>query len=112
MMSGILKSSATTTDYDQCRMEIEDAFRQQQQLQVLSMLDEADAFLRSDLDTDFEAVEALRGLMSTTNNRFKVVFAGLHNVQRYAQIPNSPLSKLGFDQLSPRRGGIGPTQRL
>ena len=106
--NGILKSNTAGVDESNIRSSIEDAFRQQQQLQVLAMFDEADAFLQFDLDTGFQAVEAMRGLMNTTDNRFKVVFAGLHNVQRLAQRPNSPLSNLGYNRHSPRRGGIGP----
>ena len=53
-------------------------------------------------------MESMRALMNDTFNRFKVVFAGLHNVQRFAGRPNSPFSNLGFNPNRPRRGGIGP----
>ena len=46
--------------------------------------------------------------MNNTSNRFKVVFAGLHNVQRFAGRPNNPFPNLGFNPNRPRRGGIGP----
>ena len=108
VMSGVVKGNKTTTEHNHIRSSIEEAFKQQPQLQVLAMFDEADAFLQSDSKIGFQAVEAMRGLMNVTNNRFKVVFAGLHNVQRYAQIPNNPLYNLGYNRNSPRRGGIGP----
>ena len=107
-MSGIVRGNRRATDHNHIRSSIQDAFSEQPQLQVLAMFDEADAFLQSDSKNGFQAVEAMRGLMNVTDNRFKVVFAGLHNVQRYAQIPNNPLYNLGYNRNSPRRGGIGP----
>jgi hypothetical protein len=69
---------------------------------ILLLLDEADAFLEADsktLDADdrhgFPEVARLKGLMDTTDRRFKVVFAGLHNVQRAARDPNTPMGHLG-----------------
>ena len=38
---------------------------------------------------------ALRELMLATERRFKVIFAGLHNVQRFQGIPNQPLAHFG-----------------
>ena len=108
LTSSVMKGNRTATGYNYIRSSIEDAFKQQPQLEVLAMFDEADAFLQSDSKIGFQAVEAMRGLMNVTDNRFKVVFAGLHNVQRYAQIPNNPLYNLGYNRNSPRRGGIGP----
>jgi len=56
---------------------------------ILLLLDEADAFFDSDSkkvnpDTGvgFPTLTELKGLMNDTGNRFKAVFAGLHNVQR------------------------------
>jgi hypothetical protein len=40
-------------------------------------------------------VARLKGLMDDTDRRFKVVFAGLHNVQRAARDPNTPVAHLG-----------------
>lgn len=69
---------------------------------ILLLLDEADAFLVADgRKTDehthegFPEVARLKGLMDKTNRRFKVVFAGLHNVQRTARDVNSPIAHLG-----------------
>jgi hypothetical protein len=62
---------------------------------ALLLLDEADAFLEADADEGFPTVSALKGLMQDIRNRFKVVFAGLHQVQRFLKVPNQPLAHLG-----------------
>jgi hypothetical protein len=70
---------------------------------ILLLLDEADAFLEQDShahraqrqDAGFENLIALKRLMEETKWRFKVVFAGLHDVQRTSRNPNSPLAHLG-----------------
>ena len=104
---GIVKDKAIT-EASEVREELLDAFSRDHQLHVLAMFDESDAFLESDSKVGFPAVESIRALMASTENRFKVVFAGLHNVQRFAQGPNNPFPNLGYNQNSPRRGGIGP----
>ena len=93
---------------EQMRQDILDAFENDRDLQVLAMFDESDAFLQWDWSSGSPVVESLRSLMDNTGNRFKVVFAGLHNVQRFANRPNSPFLNLGFNSNIPRRGGIGP----
>jgi len=62
---------------------------------VLALLDEADHFLDADAKENFGVTNALRQLMFDTNRRFKVVLAGLHNVQRFHGIPNQPLAHFG-----------------
>ena len=62
---------------------------------IVLLLDEADEFLRSDAERQFEHLAKLKGLMDTTERRFKVVFSGLHNVQRSSRDPNTPLAHLG-----------------
>ena len=64
---------------------------------VLLLLDESDAFLDSDSKAKggFPVVTSLKKLMEETDRRFKVVFAGLHNVQRFQAIPNQPLAHFG-----------------
>ena len=90
------------------RQDILDAFDKDPDLQVRAMFDESDAFLESDWTSGSAVVESLRSLMDSTGNRFKVVFAGLHNVQRFAHRANNPFPNLGYNPDSPRRGGIGP----
>ena len=104
----ILGDDTNGHSQEQIRQDILDAFDNDRDLQVLAMFDESDAFLQSDWSSGSAVVESLRALMDNTGNRLKVVFAGLHNVQRFANRPNNPFPNLGFNPNSPRRGGIGP----
>ncbi|MGW4780197.1 hypothetical protein ACWEPA_26485 [Streptomyces filamentosus] len=64
---------------------------------ILLLADEADAFLNADarpVDTagaqlTFRTLASLMHLMADTERRFKIVFAGLHQVQRYNRLTNS-----------------------
>ncbi|MGI8729043.1 MAG: hypothetical protein ACR2LK_03485 [Solirubrobacteraceae bacterium] len=58
-------------------------------------LDEADDFLRRESETGFPNVYGLRQLVESHLDRFKVVFAGLHSVNRFRRIVNQPLAQLG-----------------
>ena len=69
---------------------------------LLLLLDECDAFFDADAEARFVNTTRLRALMDETQRHFKVVFAGLHQVQRFAAIPNQPLAHLGRPQV------IGP----
>ena len=62
---------------------------------VLLLLDESDEFLEEDAKENFPDVLKLKGLMDRTRRKFKLIFAGLHNVQRLSAIPNQPLAHLG-----------------
>jgi len=62
---------------------------------VLLLLDEADRFFDQDGRTGFQETARLKGLMEDTERRFKVVFAGLHNVLRMTERANHPLAHLG-----------------
>jgi len=64
-------------------------------LRVMLLLDEADHLLEADAGTNFEIIGSLKALMDATERRFKVVVAGLHNVQRYKNIPDQPLAHMG-----------------
>ena len=85
-------------------------FQRDRRLRVLILLDESDRFLELDTASGSRVVEAVRSLMRDTNDRFKVVFAGLHSVQRFvlARRENTPFYSFGFDPSTPRRGGLGP----
>jgi len=62
---------------------------------VLLLLDEADRFFERDSLEDFAQTRTLKQLMDTSERRFKVVFAGLHNVLRMTEYPNHPLAHFG-----------------
>lgn len=76
---------------------------------LLLLLDEADNFLTLDaMGSDsapvggFPVLQRLKGIMESTGRRFKPVFAGLHQVQRFHGLPNTPVVHGGRDIL------IGP----
>jgi hypothetical protein len=67
---------------------------------LLLLLNESDTFLEEDgKETDrhepFPRCQRLKGLMEDTDRRFKVIFAGLHNVQRTTRSANHPLAHFG-----------------
>lgn len=74
--------------------KIESWLEENQERRILLLLDEADSFFRKDQQNGFEQTSALKGLMEATDGRFKVVFAGLHNVLRTTNAPNQPLAHL------------------
>ena len=65
---------------------------------ILLLVDEADSFLDAErlADPKYRVLDAIKRLMEKTHRRFKVVFAGLHNVQRTARDPNTPIAHLGM----------------
>ncbi|MDN4478659.1 hypothetical protein QQX10_10705 [Demequina sp. SYSU T00039] len=76
---------------------------------LLLLLDEADNFLTEDASETasgglggFPVLQRLKGLMENSHRRFKPVFAGLHQVQRFHDMPNTPVAHGGRDTL------IGP----
>lgn len=62
---------------------------------ILLLLDEADRFFEQDGKSDFAETRRLKQLMDDTARRFKVVFAGLHNVLRMTERANHPLAHFG-----------------
>ena len=68
---------------------------------ILLLVDEADAFLDAERlgfgegQQKYRVLDEIKRLMEDTRRQFKVVFAGLHNVQRTARDPNTPLAHLG-----------------
>src|SRR5690606_29267321 len=76
--------------------QIRDALDADRNRRVLLLCDEADNFLDADAgEQKFREILRLRDLMNQTSRRFKVVFAGLHDVQRFQSIPNQPLAHFG-----------------
>lgn len=68
---------------------------------LLVLLDEADSFLDQDSrapgDARFRNVYMLKRLMDLTARRFKPVFAGLHQVQRFHKESNGPMAHVGTE---------------
>lgn len=93
--AGALSSRLTTDKPAEIERAISDMMKQRPQRRVLVLFDEADNFLEADAARSFQNVDGMRALMAATERRFKVVFAGLHNVQRFQGIPNQPLAHFG-----------------
>ena len=91
----LLKPTVTTEKPEFVRRYLLDVMEEIPQRRVLVMFDEADDFLDADSRDGFPVVRELRGLMLKTQSRFKVIFTGLHNVQRFQGIPNQPLAHFG-----------------
>lgn len=68
---------------------------EQSRRRVLVLLDETDNFMSSEARNSYPNLTKLKELMEMTQRRFKIVFAGLHNVRRMLEAPNSPLHHLG-----------------
>jgi hypothetical protein len=80
---------------------------------LLLLLDEADNFLTADSQAgrgavggEFPTLQRLKGLMAESGRRFKAVFAGLHQVQRFHDSSNTPVAHGGNDIL------VGPLGSL
>ena len=76
---------------------VKEWLEQKHERRILLLVDEADAFLEAECrpNQDYRVLQQVKTLMEETERRFKVVFAGLHNVQRAARDPNTPLAHLG-----------------
>ncbi len=97
-------SKSSRVKADELLEQIQNWLENDEKRCILLLLDEADRFLETDgknstADTkdkgEFIRSARLKGLMDITNRRFKVVFAGLHNVQRTTRVENHPLAHLG-----------------
>ena len=68
---------------------------------LLLLLDEVDHFLDADAAKNFLIVQKLKTLMDQTGRNFKIILAGLHNVQRFQRISNQPLAHLQTIEIGP-----------
>lgn len=91
----LLSSKLYSNESDRIAKTIKDALHVVPHRRVTVMFDEADHFLNADAAAGFAEVGRLRSLMVDTDRRLKVIFAGLHNVQRFQGIPNQPLAHFG-----------------
>ena len=101
---GLLRDHVRANEPRNIITHIENAMDSEPSRRVLVLFDEADHFLDADARDAFSVVEGLRHLIQTTENRFKVVFAGLHHVQRFKNMPNQPLAHFGQNHL------VGPLE--
>ncbi|MEU0672242.1 hypothetical protein ABZ330_05025 [Streptomyces sp. NPDC006172] len=105
---GVLKESVDSAGVpDAMLAQVERWLDESHDRRVLVLADEADAFLTADSkavrgrggEATFANVLRLKGLMDRTDRRFKIVFAGLHQVQRFSHLSNVPLTHGGPDVL-------------
>ncbi len=89
VVSGAYDNAVTLLD------QVCDWLEGNQQRRILVMLDQADRFLEADEKEQFVRASRLRGLMEKTNRRFKVVFAGVHNIPRMTRVADHPLAQFG-----------------
>jgi hypothetical protein len=76
---------------------IVDMMAQRPHLRIIVLLDEADNFLNADAAKgNFSQIQELRRITDETGRHFKVVFCGLHSVQRFFSYPNHPFAQLGI----------------
>ena len=87
--------SSAHESHDKVLDSVERWLKDESGRRLLLLLDEADVFLKSDGHKNFIQISRLKGLMDKTERRFKVVFAGLHNVQRTTRQANNPLAHYG-----------------
>ena len=92
---GLIPATVRTDRPEDIIRHLCDALKNSPGRRVLVMFDEADDLLDADAQDGFRVIVALRELMTETGRRFKLVFAGLHNVQRFQGIPNQPLAHFG-----------------
>jgi len=92
---GLLTKNITTDRSDEIKKYVMDVMHQDNKKKLILFFDEADNFLEADARDNFREVEMLRTMMLESGYRFKVVFAGLQNVQRFQGIPNQPLAHFG-----------------
>ena len=100
----LLPSNINTDNQKKIIERIQTVMDEEPERRVTILFDEADNFLDADANDRFQVVDGLRTLMSRTERRFKAVFAGLHNVQRFQGIPNQPLAHFGAPLL------VGPLE--
>ncbi|WP_436778199.1 hypothetical protein [Yinghuangia sp. YIM S09857] len=90
------KGDVSPFDADNVGRDVRAWLHAEPRRRLLLLLDECDAFFEADAKTGFRETARLRDLMNDTGRRFKVVFAGLHQVQRFAGLPNQPLADAHF----------------
>ncbi|WP_436739366.1 hypothetical protein [Streptomyces sp. BBFR102] len=79
---------------DRVRAGIREWVQEDSRRRLLILLDECDQFFEADAPR-FDQTKRLKGLGSDTKDRVKVVFAGLHSVQRFSKMAsNGPFSHL------------------
>jgi hypothetical protein len=88
---GLIPKNSTLSAEERIRKE----FLREGKTRVLFCLDEIDDVLNKDAASNFALIGSLKALVNDHHNRFRVVLAGLNNVNRFRTYPNVPLQQLG-----------------
>lgn len=105
---GILQEEVTD-DWGELARNVKNRLRQESGFipYLLLMMDEADAFIESCEEVNYQPLDALKDIQSVGTGRFKFVIAGLRNVVRFDQDKslknNSVLTHLGHLTIKPFR---------
>lgn len=91
----VIPKDAGKHTWDRLRDWIIDYLAGDPSRRILLLLDEADMFLEADATEQFAVTSRLKSIMDASDRRFKVVLAGLHNVQRMTRQANQPLAHYG-----------------
>lgn len=86
---------AVPVDAEQIIQTIKEIMHKKANVKVLLLFDEADAFLDAEKHNGYVVCDQLRILMQELEHRIKIVFAGLHSVQRFWGDRNQPLAHYG-----------------
>ena len=100
----LIKANVTANQPENIIKRIQNSMDESPRRRVLVLFDEADHFLDADARNSFQVVDRLRALIQETRQRFRVVFTGLHDVQRFNNIVNQPLAHFGQNLL------VGPLE--
>lgn len=92
---GIVDAKSTTRE--EVTDDIQSWISKNPTSRILCLFDEADKFMAFEAKNSFPNLMHMKNLMEDTSRRFKMVFAGLHHVQRMFRLPNSPLAHLGAE---------------
>ncbi|BAS28212.1 ATP-binding protein [Limnochorda pilosa] len=90
-----LVDERTSHDPERLVDRILDLFAGDGDLRVTFLFDESDYFLDADQRSDFTQVHRLKRIRDQSGGRFRVVFSGLHSVQRFERLSNQPFAHLG-----------------
>lgn len=86
---GIMK--ARTTMASRVTEEIKNWLKTDADRSLFLLLDECDNFFEAETKSGFRNLETFKSLIEGLDRRVRIVFAGLHNVQRSSTAPNTPL---------------------
>jgi hypothetical protein len=93
VQADLLEKNRVRLDFDHLLQHVRQLLNKTGKRMIL-LLDEADFFLDADASQSFYILVKLKELMEQTGKQFKIILAGLHDVQRFKDTPNQPLAHL------------------